>query len=99
MEHLTHLSATWTDSRPHPRIVNQLAGGIQYNINLFNTVVLRQRGEEAVKARCREPFIMEVSAAMWSSYGQLTVNLNRRVSDGIMDMKNISSLQVFKTTV
>jgi hypothetical protein len=26
MEHLTRLSAPWTDSRPHPRSVNQLAG-------------------------------------------------------------------------
>jgi hypothetical protein len=34
MEHLTRLSAPWTDSRPHPRIVNQLAGGNQYNVNL-----------------------------------------------------------------
>jgi hypothetical protein len=34
MEHLTHLSAPWTDGRPHPRIVNQLAGGNQYNVNL-----------------------------------------------------------------
>jgi hypothetical protein len=34
MEHLTRLSAPWNDSRPHPRIVNQLAGGNQYNVNL-----------------------------------------------------------------
>jgi hypothetical protein len=34
MGHFTHLSARWTDSRPHPRIVNQLAGGNQYNVNL-----------------------------------------------------------------
>jgi hypothetical protein len=34
MEHLTRLSAPWTDSRPHPRIANQLAGGNQYNANL-----------------------------------------------------------------
>jgi hypothetical protein len=34
MEHLTRLSAPWTDSRPHPRIVNQLSGGNQYNVNL-----------------------------------------------------------------
>jgi hypothetical protein len=27
------------------------------------------------------------------------VNLNRRISDGITDMKNITSLQVFKTTM
>jgi hypothetical protein len=27
MERLTHLSAPWTDSRPHPRIANQLAEG------------------------------------------------------------------------
>jgi hypothetical protein len=27
------------------------------------------------------------------------VNLNRRISDGITDMKNIPSLQVFKTTM
>jgi hypothetical protein len=32
MEHLTHLSAPWTDSRPHPRIANQLAGGNQFNV-------------------------------------------------------------------
>jgi hypothetical protein len=35
MEHLTRLSAPWTDSRPHPRIVNQLAGGNQYYVNLW----------------------------------------------------------------
>jgi hypothetical protein len=35
MEHLTHLSAPWTDSRPHSRIVNQLAGGNQYYVNLY----------------------------------------------------------------
>jgi hypothetical protein len=34
MEHLTRLSAPWTDSRPHPRIVDQLAGGNQYDVNL-----------------------------------------------------------------
>jgi hypothetical protein len=34
MKHLTRLSAPWTDSRPHLRIVNQLAGGNQYNVNL-----------------------------------------------------------------
>jgi hypothetical protein len=33
-EHLTHLSAPWADSRPHPRIVNQLAEGNQYYVNL-----------------------------------------------------------------
>jgi hypothetical protein len=27
------------------------------------------------------------------------VNLNRRISDGITDMKNMTSLQVFKTTM
>jgi hypothetical protein len=34
MEHLTRLSAPWTDRRPHPRIAYQLAGGNQYYINL-----------------------------------------------------------------
>jgi hypothetical protein len=34
MGHLTRLSAPWTDSRPHPRIANQLAGGNQFNVNL-----------------------------------------------------------------
>jgi hypothetical protein len=34
MEHLTRISAPWTDSRPHPRIANQLAGGNQYHVNL-----------------------------------------------------------------
>jgi hypothetical protein len=34
MEHVTRLSAPWTDSRPHPRAVNQLAGSNQYNVNL-----------------------------------------------------------------
>jgi formylglycine-generating enzyme required for sulfatase activity len=34
MEHMTRLSASWTDSRPHPRIVNQLVGGNQYYVNL-----------------------------------------------------------------
>jgi hypothetical protein len=34
MERLTRLSAPWTDSRPHPRIVNKLAGCNQYNANL-----------------------------------------------------------------
>jgi hypothetical protein len=48
MEHLTRLSAPWTDSRPHPRIVNQLAVGSQYNVNFLKIVVLRQRGEGAV---------------------------------------------------
>jgi hypothetical protein len=33
-EHLTRFSAPWTDSRPHPRIANQLAGGNQCNVNL-----------------------------------------------------------------
>jgi hypothetical protein len=33
-EHLTRLSAPWTDSHPHPRIANQLAEGNQYNANL-----------------------------------------------------------------
>jgi hypothetical protein len=34
MGHLARLSAPWTDSRPHPRIANQLAGGNQYDVNL-----------------------------------------------------------------
>jgi murein L,D-transpeptidase YafK len=38
-------------------------------------------------------------AAMWSSHSQLTVNLNRRISDSITDMKNMTSLQAFKTTM
>jgi hypothetical protein len=38
-------------------------------------------------------------AAMWSSHSQLAVNLNRRISDGSTDMKNMTSLQVFKTTM
>jgi hypothetical protein len=33
-EHLTRLSAPWTESRPHSRIVNQLAEGNQYYANL-----------------------------------------------------------------
>jgi hypothetical protein len=33
-EHLARLSAPQTDSRPHPRIVNQLAGGNQNQFNL-----------------------------------------------------------------
>jgi hypothetical protein len=37
-----------------------------------------------------------VKAAMWSSHSQLTVNLNRRISDGITDMKNMTSLEVFE---
>jgi hypothetical protein len=34
MEHLTRLSAPWTDSRPHPRIFDQLAEGNQNYVNL-----------------------------------------------------------------
>jgi hypothetical protein len=34
VEHVTRLSVPWTDSRPHPRIVNQLAGGNERNVNL-----------------------------------------------------------------
>jgi hypothetical protein len=34
MDNLTRLSAPLTDSRPHPRIVNQLAGDNQNNVNL-----------------------------------------------------------------
>jgi hypothetical protein len=34
MEYLIRLSAPWTDSHPHPRIFNQLAGGNQYYANL-----------------------------------------------------------------
>jgi hypothetical protein len=41
----------------------------------------------------------EGAAAVWSSQSQLTLNLNRRLSDGITDMKDMTSLQVFKTTV
>jgi hypothetical protein len=55
-EHLTRLSAPWTNSRPHPQIANQLAGGNKFNANLLETVVLRQHGEGAVIARCRELF-------------------------------------------
>jgi hypothetical protein len=32
IEHLTRLSASWTDSRPHQRIVDQLTGGSQYYV-------------------------------------------------------------------
>jgi hypothetical protein len=56
----TRLSAPWTDSRPHPRIANQLARGNQYHFTLFKTVVLRQHGEGAVIARCRERFTTTV---------------------------------------
>jgi hypothetical protein len=35
MEHLTRLSAPWSDSRPHPRIANQLVGGNKYFANLL----------------------------------------------------------------
>jgi hypothetical protein len=35
---------------------------------------------------------------MWSSHSQLTVNFIRRISDGTADMKNMTSLQVLKTT-
>jgi hypothetical protein len=34
MEHSTRLSVPWPDSRSHPRIVIQLAGGNQYYVNL-----------------------------------------------------------------
>jgi hypothetical protein len=34
MEHSTGLSAPWTDSRPHPQIANQLAGGNQCYVSL-----------------------------------------------------------------
>jgi hypothetical protein len=33
-EHRTRLMAPWTDSRPHPRIVDQLAGENRYQIKL-----------------------------------------------------------------
>jgi hypothetical protein len=36
---------------------------------------------------------------MWSSHSQVPVNLNRRISDGITDMKNMTSLQVFRTII
>jgi hypothetical protein len=36
---------------------------------------------------------------MWSSHSQLTLNLNRNISEGIKDVKNMTSLQVFKTTM
>jgi hypothetical protein len=32
--HLTSRSTPWTDSRLHPRIASQLAGGNQYHVNL-----------------------------------------------------------------
>jgi hypothetical protein len=32
-------------------------------------------------------------------HSQLTVSFNRRISDGITDMKNMTSFQVFKTTM
>jgi hypothetical protein len=35
MEHLTRLSAPWIDSCLHPRIVNQLAGGSEYSVNMY----------------------------------------------------------------
>jgi hypothetical protein len=34
MEHVARLPNPWTDSRPHPRIVNQLAGGNKYFVIL-----------------------------------------------------------------
>jgi hypothetical protein len=96
MELLTRLSAPWTSSRPHPRIANQLAGGNQYNVNLrklqsFDSAErgLSLRGLENVSTRRR-------SATMRSSHSQLTLNLNRRISDGITDMKNMTSLRVLK---
>jgi hypothetical protein len=76
MGHLTRLSAPWTDSRPHPRITNQLAGGHRYNANQ-KTVVLRQRGEGAAIARCQEPFMTKVPAELlWEllNYGRHIVN-------------------------
>jgi hypothetical protein len=38
----------------------------------------------------------EMSAAMWSSHSQLTVHINRHISDGNSDAKTITSLQFFK---
>jgi hypothetical protein len=36
---------------------------------------------------------------MWSSHSKLAMNLNQRISDGITDKKNITSLQAFTTTM
>jgi hypothetical protein len=33
-EHSTRVPAPWTDSRPHPRIVNQLVEGNEHYVNL-----------------------------------------------------------------
>jgi hypothetical protein len=67
--------------------------------SIFETFIRRQRGDGAVIVRCREPFTTKVLAAVWSVHSQLTVNLSRCISDGITDMKNKTSLQVFKTTM
>jgi hypothetical protein len=77
MEQLTRLSAPWTESRFHQPIANQLAGGNHRYANHLKTAVLLQRGEETAIARCREYFRRRLSAAVWSSHSQLTVNLNR----------------------
>jgi hypothetical protein len=57
-------------------------------------VLLRQRREGAVIGRCWAPFMTRMSAAVWSPHSQLTVNLNWRISDGITDTKNRTT--VFK---
>jgi hypothetical protein len=98
MGHLARLSAPWTDSRPHPRIANQLAVGNQYLVNLRKPS-FPDSAERAVKARYREPLTTKAPAAVWSLHSQLTVGLNRYSSDGITDMKNINSSEVFKMTV
>jgi hypothetical protein len=99
MEHLTLLTAPWTDSRPHARIVNELSGGNQYNATLenfspstvrrgaYHSAMFKTSYDEGCQLHCGRP------------HSQLTVNLNRRISDGITDMKSMTSSQVFKTTI
>jgi hypothetical protein len=48
MGHLTRFSAPWTDSHPHPRIFNQLAGGNKYHVKLGAQKSLAKRTLDSV---------------------------------------------------
>jgi hypothetical protein len=98
MEHFEMLIGSLNRIRPHPRIVNKLAGGNQYDVIIENcSPSTARRG--GCHCALSGPFTTKMPAAMLSSHSQLTVNFNRRILDGIANMKNGASLKVLKTTV
>jgi hypothetical protein len=84
-------TAPWTDNRSHPQIVNRLAVGNQYSINLRELLFfdsaergpLRRVVEDLSRRRCQ---------LQCGRHRANSLNLNQVILDGIKDLKKESKL-------